>query len=125
MRLSRVPVKKLSTHRTSCPRARSSSQRWLPRKPAPPVTNTRLRTRSRISCRGLVFGAVATGRIVRSAMSIRLRAPQSEQRHQDDIEIETHRPVLDVVEIVLDAHVHLPELVRLAAPAADLRPSGD
>jgi len=33
-----VPVKKLSTHKTWCPPAISRSQRWEPRKPAPPDT---------------------------------------------------------------------------------------
>src|SRR4051794_8843238 len=32
------PVSRLSTHTTRGPRASSSSQRWDPRKPAPPVT---------------------------------------------------------------------------------------
>src|SRR5512134_2780071 len=41
--LSLVPVKKLSTQSTSCPSASSRSQRCEPRKPAPPVTRTRLR----------------------------------------------------------------------------------
>jgi hypothetical protein len=40
--LRRVPVKKLSTHRTSCPSAISLAHRCEPRKPAPPVTSTRL-----------------------------------------------------------------------------------
>src|SRR5680860_931348 len=35
-----LPVKKLSTHNTSCPRESRRSQRWEPRKPAPPVTTT-------------------------------------------------------------------------------------
>src|SRR3712207_1669793 len=36
--LASEPVSKLSTHTTSWPRARSSSHRWDPRNPAPPVT---------------------------------------------------------------------------------------
>src|SRR3954465_5453908 len=35
-----VPVKKLSAQITWCPCATSRSHRWLPRKPAPPVTRT-------------------------------------------------------------------------------------
>ena len=42
--LSLVPVKKLSTQSTSCPSASSRSHRCEPRKPAPPVTRTRLRS---------------------------------------------------------------------------------
>ena len=36
------PVKKLSTQSTSCPPASRRSHRWEPRKPAPPVTSTRV-----------------------------------------------------------------------------------
>lgn len=35
-----LPVKKLSRQMTSSPRSTRRSQRWLPRKPAPPVTST-------------------------------------------------------------------------------------
>ena len=37
----RRPVEKLSTTVTWCPRSSSSSERWLPMKPAPPVISTR------------------------------------------------------------------------------------
>src|SRR3954447_16484422 len=40
--LTGVPVRKLSRHTTESPRDRSASHRWEPRKPAPPVTTTRL-----------------------------------------------------------------------------------
>jgi hypothetical protein len=40
-RFGRVAVKKLSTQRTSSPRANSCSHRWEPMNPAPPVTRTR------------------------------------------------------------------------------------
>jgi len=50
--LSLVPVKKLSTHSTSWPSARRRSQRWEPRKPAPPVTRMRLRRKSVAKCKG-------------------------------------------------------------------------
>src|SRR5215203_1218673 len=36
--LARDPVSTLSTQMTRCPRLSSSSQRWEPRNPAPPVT---------------------------------------------------------------------------------------
>src|SRR4030065_28180 len=36
--LSLLPLKKLSMQTTSFPPPRRCSQRWLPRKPAPPVT---------------------------------------------------------------------------------------
>src|SRR3954470_24520071 len=35
------PVRKLSRQTTSTPRSSRLSQRWLPRKPAPPVTTAR------------------------------------------------------------------------------------
>src|SRR5215217_9112850 len=37
----RTPVLRLSMHTTRQPSERSLSQRWLPMKPAPPVTNAR------------------------------------------------------------------------------------
>src|SRR5262245_44616859 len=40
--LRRAPVKKLSTHRTMAPSASSRSHKCEPRKPAPPVTKTRV-----------------------------------------------------------------------------------
>lgn len=45
--------------------------------------------------------------------------------HQEDPDIEAQRPVVDIVEIVLDAPQHLVIGARLAAQAVDLRPSGD
>src|SRR5438270_1178543 len=56
---------------------------------------------------------------------IRLRTAKPEKCQQDDIDIEPERPVLDVIQVVLDAHLHLPRLVGLAAPAAHLRPARD
>ena len=50
---------------------------------------------------------------------------QRERRLEQDVEVEQHRPVLDVVEIVLDAALDLVLGVGLAAPAIDLRPAGD
>src|SRR5918911_1331610 len=38
---SRLPVHRLSTQTTSYPSFRSRSHRWLPTKPAPPVTSAR------------------------------------------------------------------------------------
>ena len=43
------------------------------------------------------------------------------QRQPHDLQVERHRPVLDVVEVVLDALLER----RVAAPAVDLRPAGD
>src|SRR5450759_1837993 len=40
------PVTRLSRPTTSCPSARSRSDRWLPRKPAAPVTTMRIDPRS-------------------------------------------------------------------------------
>ena len=47
------------------------------------------------------------------------------RRLGQDVEVEKDRPVLDVVEVVLDAALDLLLRVGLAAPAADLRPAGD
>src|ERR1700731_2559567 len=50
------------------------------------------------------------------------------QRHwrlEKDVEIEQHRPVLDVVEVELDALLDFLLAVALPAPAVDLGPAGD
>src|SRR5438309_12079236 len=44
--LAREPVSKLSTQITRWPRLRSSSHKWEPRKPAPPVTRDVVITRN-------------------------------------------------------------------------------
>ena len=50
---------------------------------------------------------------------------QRQRRLQQNVEVEQHRPVLDVVEVELDALLDLLFIVDLAAPAVDLRPAGD
>ena len=45
----------------------------------------------------------------------------AEQREPHDLQVEAHRPVLDVVQVVLDPLLER----RVAAPAVDLRPAGD
>src|SRR5262249_20357700 len=48
-----------------------------------------------------------------------------EHRADDDFQIEPERPIVDVIQIVLDALSHLVVGVGLAAIAVDLRPAGD
>src|ERR1051325_2116696 len=59
--------------------------------------------------------------------SVRVLVPrqQRDRRFQQDVEVEQHRPVLDVIEVELDALLDLLFIVDLAAPAVDLRPAGD
>src|SRR5918999_5584899 len=45
----------------------------------------------------------------------------AEERHPHDLEVERHRPVLDVIEIEFDALFER----GIAAPPVDLRPAGD
>ena len=52
-------------------------------------------------------------------MSVQAQPPHEREPH--DLEVETERPVLDVVEVVLDALLDR----RVAAPAVDLGPAGD
>ena len=54
-----------------------------------------------------------------------LALEQREGRRGEDVEVENQRPVLDVVEVMLDALLDLLARVGLAAPAVDLRPAGD
>src|SRR6185295_365478 len=59
--------------------------------------------------------------------SIRVLVPrqQRDRRLEQDVDVEQHRPVLDVIQIELDALLDLLFIVDLAAPAVDLRPAGD
>src|SRR3546814_12842328 len=47
------------------------------------------------------------------------------QRAQEDVEVEWHGPVLDIVEVVLHPVLPLFDSVRLAADAVHLCPAGD
>src|SRR6267142_404315 len=50
---------------------------------------------------------------------------QRQRRLEQDVDVEQHRPVLDVIQIELDALLDFFFIVDLAAPAVDLRPAGD
>src|SRR3954451_13462500 len=50
---------------------------------------------------------------------------QRQGRLEQNVEVEQHRPVLDVIEIELDALLDLLVGVDFAAPAVDLSPAGD
>src|SRR6266702_1398587 len=58
-------------------------------------------------------------------ISVLALCDQRQRRAQQNVDIEQHCPVLDVVEIELDALLDLLLIVDLAAPAIDLRPAGD
>src|SRR5262252_9923803 len=90
------PVSRLSIPMTVKPRSSSVSARCDPMKPAAPVTTTRC----------------LVGMLVEEP---------AEQRQPHDLEIDTHRPVLDVVEVVFDALLDR----RVSAPAVHLRPTGN
>src|SRR6266571_9264637 len=90
------PVSRLSMPMIEYSRSSSVSARWDPMKPAAPVMTTR----------GLV------GMLVEEP---------SQQREPHDLEIEPHRPVLDVIEVVLDPFLDR----RVAPPAVHQRPPRD
>ena len=48
-----------------------------------------------------------------------------QQRLEQDPQVQPGRPVVDVIEVVIDARAHLVVGVGLAAQAVDLRPAGD
>src|SRR5258706_10944998 len=52
-------------------------------------------------------------------------AEDDEYRPPDDFQVEREGPVAQVVEVVLDAPLHLVHAVGLAAEAVHLRPPGD
>src|SRR5688572_12556986 len=98
--LAIAPVRRLSMATTESPRSSSTSHRCEPMNPAAPVTTIR--------AIALLDGGTALE-----------QTPDEGQPH--DLDVERHRPVLDVVEVVLDALLER----GVAAPAVHLRPAGD
>src|SRR5688572_32818548 len=98
------PVRRLSIPTTAWPRSSSVSERCEPMKPAAPV----------ITVLGMTKGqGPASGHA-----ALEHAADQSEPH---DLEVECHRPVFDVVQVVFD-----PLLERcISAPAIHLRPAGN
>src|SRR5687767_3560135 len=91
------PAVRLSMATTGWPRSSSASDRCDPMKPAAPVTTIRM-----------------------SVSHVALeQAAEDGQPH--DFQIQGYGPVLDVIEVVLDALLER----GVAAPAVDLRPAGD
>src|SRR5262249_37118943 len=90
------PVSRLSMPMTVQSRSSSVSARCDPMKPAAPVMTTPF------------------------LVGILVEEP-AEQRQPHDFQVEAHRPVLDVIQVVLDALLDR----GVAAPAVDLRPAGD
>ena len=75
---------------------------------------------------GGLSGVTEVGADLFGASLVRLPCvEQRERRAHEDVEVEQDRPVLDVVEVVLDAPADLFRRVGLAAPAVDLGPAGD
>src|SRR5450631_809221 len=58
------------------------------------------------------------------SISVLVLHHQRQRRLEQNVEIEQHRPVLDVIEIELDALLDFFFAVDLTAPAVDLRPAG-
>src|SRR5215217_7496078 len=72
------------------------------------------------------FAALAmTVETTTSSVSVLVLGHQRQRRLEQNVEIEQHRPILDVIEIELDALLDLLVGVDFAAPAVDLRPAGD
>src|SRR5436190_3608094 len=59
------------------------------------------------------------------SISVLVLRHKRQRRLEQDVEVEQHRPVLDVIEIELDTLLDLLVGVDFAAPAVDLRPAGD
>src|SRR5262245_54110741 len=94
--LSMLPVSKLSMPTTVHPRSRSVSDRCEPMNPAAPV----------MTALGMLEG-------------VAMEAADEGQPH--DLDVEADRPVLDVIQVVLDPLFER----RVAAPPVHLRPAGD
>src|SRR5687767_1097860 len=96
--LARSPVSRLSMPTTENPRSSRYSQRCDPMKPAAPVTSA------------LGMSLVCVG-----------LAEAAEEGQDQDLHVQQQRPVLDVVEVVLDALLD----GGVAPPAVHLGPAGD
>src|SRR5260221_11567698 len=81
-----------------------------------PVTQRPNRPSCQLSCQP------SWGRCLISVIVLR---HQRQRRLEKNVEVEQHRPVLDVIEIELDPFLDLLFAVDFAAPAIDLRPAGD
>src|SRR3954469_2702684 len=95
--------------------------------------STQCTSRAKRSSRGAACGSGA-GRMPASALCRSrcaatligiLALERDHHRAQDDVEVKAQRPVAQVVEIVVDARLHLVERLGLAAQAVHLRPAGD
>src|SRR5262245_23854592 len=102
------PVSRLSIPITSKPRSSSASDRCEPMKPAAPVMTIRF------------LAAVIEEPAVGADQSVGVLVEEAANEGEPhDLEVEPDRPVLDVVQVVLD-----PLLERcIAAPAVHLRPA--
>src|SRR5262249_5489270 len=89
-------------------------------------TNRAARSAYRWRTPGRVPGGTPAPDCVRPASSVGFVGFQErERRPRHDVGIEHQRPVLDVVEVMLDAALDRLRVLDLAAPAVDLRPAGD
>src|SRR5271155_1114207 len=61
----------------------------------------------------------------RRSVSVFVPGHQRQRRLEKNVKIEQHRPVLDVIEVELDALLDFLFAVDFTAPAVDLRPAGD
>src|SRR5438128_338352 len=139
---------RLSIPTTEKPRSSRYWQRWEPMNPAAPVTRAlgirpckeRSRARASRGARDSLMNAdidrarpcpavdqagargASTARPGRSWASVRMLLAEAAEEGQDqDLHVEQQRPVLDVVQVVLDPLLDR----RVAAPAVDLGPAGD
>src|SRR5690606_9710318 len=77
-------------------------------------------SRSPAACEAALILRTASRDLVRIAIG-----PRRKQRHQHDLEIKHHRPMIDVVKIVLDPPHHLVDGGGFPAQTVHLRPAGD
>src|SRR6476660_7374653 len=118
-RLARLPVIRLSTTRTWCPRRRSSSARCEPMKPAPPVT----RYEATRSPSGWETAVRQAGRQLHGVLVVQL--PEHGIRQADAVQLPERVVVAIVVEVLVVGLEHTPIvriLVRLVGVLAEHDP---
>src|SRR3954452_14261849 len=108
-------------------RPRTTARAAAVRSPAPASTRTGSYRPLPYTPSHTLRNATNPARTALAQDSIRVLVPrqQRDRRFQQDVDVEQHRPVLDVIQIELDALLDFLFIVDLAAPAVDLRPAGD
>src|SRR5690606_5124002 len=92
----------------------------------PTIASRRRVARSRTASAASAAGAISASPVVSAVLiGVLILGDQRHRRHNEDVEIQKDRPVLDIIEVVIDPLHDLVDRVSLPAPAIDLGPAGN